>query len=287
MTHHFHVDASAQALIDFFEKSAGRGPHNDKPCLQLTDSGVTASYRELKLTTAFQPLLDAQTLNPVAFEALLRARDKDGHSLSPEHVFRLPSNADGISFLDRLCRVMHAANFAAQAQPGELLYLNIHGKHLTNIEGGHGQTFETLLGYCGLSPSGVVLEILESDIADENKLIEAVKSYQAGGYRIAIDDFGCKYSNFDRLWKMAPDIVKLDRSLITQSFSNSRAQTIMPKLVELLHDLGAKVVCEGIETEDQHRFAVDAGSDLVQGFLYARPEQLLHHGRQGANCRLG
>jgi EAL domain-containing protein (putative c-di-GMP-specific phosphodiesterase class I) len=267
--------SSLRALVDYFSHSTGRSLLNDGSSLQLDNDGVSANFGEVRLTSAFQPILNAHTLDVVAFEALLRAHTEDGQMLSPEHVFRLPPHADGLSFLDRLCRTMHAANFSTQAQARELLYINIHGRHLTNISEGHGQTFTALLEYCDLSPSRVVLEILESDIADEQKLTEAVASYQACGYRIAIDDFGCRHSNFDRLWKMSPEIVKLDRSLITQSFSNSRARIILPKLVELLHDLGAKVVCEGVETEDQHRLAVDVGSDLVQGYLYARPDSTL------------
>lgn len=103
-------------------------------------------------------------------------------------------------------------------------------------------------------------------------------AYQACGYRIAIDDFGCRHSNFDRLWKVPPDIVKLDRALILQSANNPRARTILPKLIDILHDLGALVVCEGIETADQHALVVDAGTDLVQGFLYARPHPVLRSG---------
>jgi EAL domain-containing protein (putative c-di-GMP-specific phosphodiesterase class I) len=64
----------------------------------------------------------------------------------------------------------------------------------------------------------------------------------------------------------------LDRSLIVQSMINPRAKVIFPKLVEIIHDLGAQTVCEGIETSEQHRLALSSGVDLVQGFFYARPQ---------------
>jgi EAL domain-containing protein (putative c-di-GMP-specific phosphodiesterase class I) len=263
-------------LADFFQRAAGR-PSDVQQCLLFSDGGVSGRFGKLNLASAFQPLLDARSLQQVGFEALLRARSDDGRTVSPEQVFKLPTDSDGIVFLDRLCRTLHAANFAAQAWPGDMLYLNVYGGHLLNVERGiHGQAFESLLGYCGLSPAQVVLEILESEIADDVKLVEAIEAYQSRGYRIAIDDFGCKHSNFDRLWKLSPDIVKLDRSLIVQSSDNSRARKILPKLVSILQDLGTKVVCEGIELSEQHQLAVDAGVDFVQGFLYARPHPLLH-----------
>lgn len=265
-------------LIEYFQSSAGRNLPA-QPCLRFAPPGVIGLYEGLHLHSAFQPLLEAATLRPLAHEALLRARLDDGAEVSPAKAFSLPRDADGIVFLDRLCRTVHAFNFAAQAGDGDVLYLNVDGRHLLNVEGGsHGRTFETLLGHCGLAPEQIVLEILESDITDEGRLIEAVAAYQARGYRIAIDDFGCSHSNFDRLWKLSPDIVKLDRGLILQSANNPRARTILPKLIDILHDLGAQVVCEGIETPEQHELVAEAGTDMVQGFLYARPHPNLRSG---------
>lgn len=274
---HLAPAASPDHLLAFFAQSRGR-PGDLQQCLHFDDGGVCGRYGGLSLHSAFQPLLDAASLRPAAHEALLRARTMaEGHPVSPAQAFGLPRRPEGIVFLDRLVRTVHAFNFAAQAEAGDVLYLNVHGRHLLSVEGGtHGRTFETLLAHCGLAPEQIVLEILESDIADEERLIAAVAAYQARGYRIAIDDFGCSHSNFDRLWKLSPDIVKLDRGLIVQSATNPRARTILPKLIDILHDLGASVVCEGIETPDQHALVLDSGTDLVQGFLYARPQPSLH-----------
>lgn len=266
---HNRPNPSPQALASYFQDRAGQS------CLHFAGPGVTGLFGAMRLHSAFQPLLDAATLRPVAHEALLRARLADGSAVSPPQAFAVPKTAEEIVFMDRLCRTVHAYNFAAQAGDDDVLYLNVDGRHLLNVGGGHGRTFETLLSHCGLAPERIVLEILESDIADEQRLIDAVAAYQACGYRIAIDDFGCRHSNFDRLWKLTPDIVKLDRALILQSATNPRARTILPKLIDILHDLGALVVCEGIETADQHALVVDAGTDLVQGFLYAHPHPVL------------
>ncbi len=273
---------SPDRLLDYFQHSRGNPSAYDR-CLHFENRGVSGRYGQLHLHSAFQPLLDAATLHPRAYEALLRARMADGRDVSPAQAFGLPKHPDGIVFLDRLVRTVHAFNFAVQADGGDVLYLNVHGRHLLNVEGGtHGRAFETLLAHCGLAPEQVVLEILESDIADEARLIEAVAAYQARGYRIAIDDFGCSHSNFDRLWKLSPDIVKLDRGLLVQSTINPRARSILPKLIEIMHDLGALVVCEGIETPAQHAMAVDAGTDMVQGFLYAHPQARLQAGNDAA-----
>lgn len=244
--------------------------------LAIDDAGAVGHFDELRLHSAFQPLLRAATMRPVAYEALLRARESSGEAISPALAFAYPATSDDIVYFDRLCRMVHVVNFVRQAAPRECLFLNVDGRQLMTVDGGtHGSAFETLLTYCGLKPAQVVLEIVESRIDDLDRLVEAVSDYQSRGYRVAIDDFGCQDSNFDRLWLLSPDYVKLDRNLIAQSMINPRAKLILPKLVEIIHDLGAQVVGEGIETEDQHAMAVDSAVDLLQGFFYARPHPSL------------
>lgn len=103
-----------------------------------------------------------------------------------------------------------------------------------------------------------------------------MQGWRNRGFQIALDDFGCQNSNFDRLWQLTPDIVKLDKQLVHQAQSNQRAAIILPKLIEMIHDLGALVVCEGIETQAQHQRCTNAGADLLQGYSYARPAAHLH-----------
>lgn len=249
-----------------------------EPNLKFDDRGAFGSYRGLRLYSVFQALFATTDGRPVAHEALLRVIDREGKSLTPAQAFAVPKGQQEIVYFDRLCRMVHAVNFVNQARDDTPLFLNVSGQHLLSVgEGGHGQTFEKLLSHCGLKPSQIVLEVLESRVDDLKHLQRAVEAYQRRGYRVAIDDFGCQHSNFDRLWLLSPDIVKLDRSLIVEAGTNPRARRILPKLIEIIHDLGAQAVCEGIETGDQHALARDAGADLVQGFLYARPGTTLIH----------
>lgn len=253
----------------------GPSPVNSAPAirrLEVEGGRAVGHYDGLRLRSVFQTLFRTNTLRPVAWEALLRADGADGQAVPPEQAFQIPRTADEIVYFDRLCRTIHALNFVSLARPDDLLFLNVGGGHLLSVvSGNHGDIFETLLRHCGLEPRQVVLEIIESRIENLGWLVEAVAAYQRRGYRVAIDDFGCQHSNFDRLWQLSPDIVKLDRSLLVQSEINPRARLILPKLVEIMHDLGAQVVCEGIETPSQHALAARIGVDLVQGFYYARP----------------
>ena len=251
--------------------------HTTTPIQNLffDDYGAHGYFADMRLHSAFQPLFAADGLKVAAHEALLRASDGNGHSISPLDAFAVPKTSDEIVYFDRLVRVLHALNFVHQSDGKADLFVNISGRHLLSVSGGHGQTFEALLRYCGLRTSQIVLEILESHVDNLRHLQNAITAYRQRGYRVAIDDFGCENSNFDRLWQLTPDIVKLDRSLIVEATQNARARRILPKIVEIIHDLDAQVVCEGIETLQQHQLALDAGVDLVQGYFYAKPSPIL------------
>lgn len=263
---HFQM-AQAQPALDRAQALA----------LRAQPDGVRGYFAGLELHSHYQPLLHATSLDVFAHEALLRPRRPDDTGfLSPYVAFNRAQSAQAAIYLDRLCRVVHAMNFVRQAPGPHHLFLNVSAQLLQSMAHNHGETFESLLAVCGLTPQQVVLEVLEASVADLALLQTAVHSWRQRGFRIAIDDFGCQHSNFDRLWQLTPDIVKLDRQLVHQAETNRRAAIILPKLIDMIHDLGASVVCEGIETAAQHRICVYAGADLLQGYFYARPAAQLH-----------
>lgn len=196
----------------------------DGLALSAGADGVSGHFARLRLHSHFQPLLDAVTLQPLAHEALLRPLDPDsGAYLPPSAAFACARTPQEAVYLDRLCRVVHALNFVRQ-QPGrQLLFLNVSGRHLAAVAQEHGAAFERLLALCGLQPQQVVLEILEASVDQLELLQTALQAYRKRGFRIAMDDFGCQHSNFDRLWQLTPDLVKLDRHLIQQAEVNPRA----------------------------------------------------------------
>lgn len=271
------------ALLSYF--NTVQNADLDHSFLRLSEGEVVGQFLGLELKSVFQPLFSVSSDQDVAHEALLRVTDREGRQLQPCEAFSLPASPDQMVFLDRLCRVVHAGNFVRQSIPGDL-FLNIEGRHLLAASN-HGQTFESLLKVCGLTPERIVLEILEARIDDLERLQEAVAGYRSRGYRVAIDDFGCQHSNFDRLWLLNPDIVKLDRSLMVQAEVNPRVRRVLPKLVEIIHELGALAVCEGIENQLQNDLALDAGADLLQGYFYARPAAQVWREAAGGQVKCG
>lgn len=238
--------------------------------LEVTGDEIGARFIDLQLRSVFQPIVDHQSGKPLGYEALLRASDSRGESVSPPAAFRRAEALERLVRFDRLTRTLHTLNFLNMSADGALLFLNVHPDLLVAVHG-HGRVFEQVLHQHDVSTRQVVIEINESAVGEERLLKEAVANYRDRGYRIAIDDFGKEHSNLERLWTLLPEYVKLDASIIHTAESNDRLQRILPKLVEIIRDLGAEVVIEGIETQAHLDLARHAGVHLMQGYLLGRP----------------
>ena len=115
-----------------------------------------------------------------------------------------------------------------------------------------------------------MVEIIEDHCTNNAKLVETCNYYKSMGCLIAIDDFGAGHSNFERIWNLRPDIVKLDRSILLRSIKSNHTQKMLTSIVQILHQAGCLVVIEGVETEEQALIAIDSNADFVQGFYFSR-----------------
>lgn len=233
-----------------------------------------ANYKGMRLSSAFQPIFSLSHCRVVGYEGLIRAFDEHQQALPVWRIFEQAITEAEIVELDRLSRALHMHNFMQQGQAGQWLFLNINPQVIVN--GRHyGQFFQDLLEHYGVSPSMVVVEIIEGAIEDESQLSESVQFYKNLGCLVAIDDFGAGHSNFERIWRLSPDIVKLDRSMITQAASTAVARRVLPGVVSLIHEAGSLVLIEGVETEQEAIIAMDTDVDLVQGYYFGRPAPYL------------
>lgn len=249
------------------------------PMLDQQGDTWTASFRGLKLRTALQPIYSISHKRTVGYEALIRAFDNDNSAVLPLHLFELPDSEAENLLLDRLCRYLHIRNYSGIKDQLNWLFLNVSPRVVTS--GSQSDSFfGALLEKTGLPPHRIVMEIVEQPTDDAERLKDTVAYYRKLGCLIAIDDFGAGHSNFERIWNLSPDIVKLDRTLLTRATEDQRARQILNGMVSLLHQSGCLVLLEGVETRDQAMIAIDAGVDFVQGFYFRRPclemEELAH-----------
>ncbi|MGN1152981.1 MAG: putative bifunctional diguanylate cyclase/phosphodiesterase, partial [Candidatus Gastranaerophilaceae bacterium] len=123
-----------------------------------------------------------------------------------------------------------------------------------------------------ISPSLLELELTETaSFEDFDKFLEIVNALKKEGFRIAMDDFGSGYSSLNMLRQIPCDILKLDKGFINDSTTDERGKIVVKHILSMAKNLSLKTVSEGIETVAQAQFLTDAGCDIAQGFLYAKP----------------
>ncbi len=238
--------------------------------LETQNGEVVSKFIGLQLRSAFQPIFYADRPGKIlGYEALLRP-SIGSEPVSPLFAFGFADNQGKLVKFDRVARTQHTLNYLNLPPERGLLFLNVHPKLLVSVNA-HGKVFERILHAHSVPTQQVVIEILESAVEIDRQLSEAIENYRDRGYRIAIDDFGSKHSNLDRLWEVSPDYVKLDLSIIRQAEANPKVRCALPKLVELVAELGAQSVAEGIENDVQYQIALDAGVPLLQGYFLGRP----------------
>ncbi|MBF0131747.1 MAG: EAL domain-containing protein [Magnetococcales bacterium] len=225
----------------------------------------------LRLDGALQPIYCLSHKRPIGFEGLIRPKDTLGQPISPGELFGRATNPEQRVHLDRICRAVHIHNFVELGLDEGWLFLNLNPNLFWTYKRDLRAFTMDLLDHFNLDPHRVVLEILEKSIPDEGLMGALVDHYHEKGCLVAIDDFGSGHANFDRIWRFRPDIVKLDQSIITNAMHNPQARRMVPGLVSLIHQAGALVLIEGIETHDQAMIALDAEADFVQGFYFGRP----------------
>lgn len=118
----------------------------------------------------------------------------------------------------------------------------------------------------------IKIEFTESAIAENlDEVMGFADQMTEKGIRLGLDDFGMGYSNLDSVIKIPFDTIKLDKSLIWSATKNRKSAVMVKNMTRTFHELGMKVLAEGVETEEQNRFVVECEMDSIQGFLYAKP----------------
>lgn len=258
MENFLHPNPATQHLVELDEFI-----HEKEDC-------YTGFYQGKKLHSAFQPIFSLAHKRVIGYEALVRVKNENDEPISPSTLFNSDVDIDSLTHLDRLCRYLHIKNFSFLNDSINWLFLNVSPQIITHGKS-FGSFFNDLLEVTGVPPHQIVIEIVEYPIAHQEHLVKTIEYYKDMGCLIAIDDFGAGDSNFERIWSLNPEIVKLDRSMIVNAAEQPKIRRLLPEIVSLLHQAGSLILIEGVETEEQAMIAMECDVDFVQGFYFAKP----------------
>lgn len=237
------------------------------PELLADELGIAyGRFGDLVLKSSFQPLyrVEADRLQPFGVEALVTGM-REGDAVRADDILGLVAGEKRAA-LERLCRTLHLRNHHAMGLPSMQLFFNADpGFSAADVEHLAGLLWEE-----GIAPDLVTCEITEQ-AGDDGRLRALAASLRSIGVRLAVDDFGAGHSTAARVRTLRPDIVKVDAKWFRSVVARPDALRLLPSLFARLSDLGSAILVEGIEAPRQLQAALEAGADLFQGFLLARP----------------
>jgi EAL domain-containing protein (putative c-di-GMP-specific phosphodiesterase class I) len=246
--------------------------------IESDGDAAVAWHAGLRYSSHYQPIYSLSHGRVVGHEALLRAHDAEGRPVPPPRVFDVGGSFPELLVRDRLARLLHVSNHQRVAPDDLWLFVNVHPQvfaHGFGAPGGTDGFLQRQFEHFKLAPHRVVIEVIEDPIGEGPEFDTAVQRARAAGCLIAIDDFGAGHSNFDRVWRLQPEIVKLDRGLVVRAATDPAVRRIAVQMVSLLHECGALVLMEGVETPAEALVALEADADMVQGYLFGRPQAQL------------
>ncbi|RUR41351.1 putative bifunctional diguanylate cyclase/phosphodiesterase [Vreelandella populi] len=246
----------------------------DNPQLALVSDLRAALISGDQLELHFQTQHHPGTGALLGMEALLRWRHPQDGMISPADFIPLAERHGLMSELgswviEKACA--QQAHWQHSGMPKLTLWINISALQL--FQGDLESQLNTCLKRYQLKPSQIGLELTESVLIDERAgdMGPRLKALREQGYAIAIDDFGTGYSSLGYLKRLPVDKIKLDRAFIRELPDSQADAAIVKAVLEMAKGMGLDVVAEGVETQEQCLFLVDAGCTIVQGFYFARP----------------
>lgn len=246
-----------------------------------------------ELQVYYQPVIALQTGRLSGFEALIRWQ-RPNFGLVPPAQFIPVAEETGLIvpigswMLQAACTQMHDWHVRFPSEPALTIAVNFSAKQFTQPE--LVTQVEQVLRESGLDPRSLHIEFTESvAMQDPERTALALNKLKALGVGSSIDDFGTGYSSLAYLNRLSLDILKLDRSFVSEMENNNESRKIARAIISLAHNLGLDVVAEGIETGEQASEVRSLGCKYAQGYFFSKPinnasvEALLRSGVRGAD----
>ncbi|WP_344816785.1 putative bifunctional diguanylate cyclase/phosphodiesterase [Marinobacter xestospongiae] len=241
------------------------------------DKDLNKALAQDEFELHLQPQLDLTSGRVNSAEALIRWRHPDRGMIPPFEFIPLAEENGRITDIGRWV-VDAACRQLAQWRNGPLSHLriaiNLSGRELD--EDDLVDTIQRALSHHEVPASRLEVELTEEIFIQniEHNRNQLVRLHELGVH-LAIDDFGVGYSSLAYLRDFPVDLLKIDRSFITNVTERRDDATITRAVINLAHNLGVRVVAEGVETDAQLQFLRDNHCDLAQGYLISRPIQPL------------
>lgn len=234
---------------------------------------IVSALMENRIETYIQPIYNMAEGCFTSGECLCRLKKRNGDMLSPGEFIPIAERTGLITEIEtamfrNMCKCLSDDKIKAS-----------HIKYLeANLSIKKGEQKELLSEYkdiiseFGVTSDKVNLEITETDIVEEKmSILDNMHAMRSMGFSFSLDDFGTGESNLGYIIDMPVSVIKFDREITQKAMHNERAFTIVANVMNMAHELGIKVVVEGVETQDDFNMCKKLQADYIQGYFFSKP----------------
>lgn len=240
----------------------------------LLESRMRTALEKQEFLVYLQPQIDISTGEMTGAEALVRWISEEFGFLPPDEFIPLFERNGFIAQLDfyvleRTCCKMRPA---FDGKLSDQFTMSVNFSRVTLYQDDFFERFTSIVEKYGIEPRRVELEVTESAfIGNQDGILAVLERLKGMGYLVAMDDFGAGYSSLNLLKILPIDVLKIDKEFLQESSKTDRAFRIVRCVIEMARELEIRVVCEGVETEEQVEFLAEINCEIGQGYYFARP----------------
>lgn len=224
----------------------------------------------------FQPIVSVRTKRLYAFEALTRCV-YNNIPIPPDTLFEISKKENLCFELDILTRNKSIEKFHSYYLDNNdlILFLNIESSLINEFDINKDYCCIETINQLNIPYKNFMIEIKEDEIPNTSSLKEFCLYYKDLGFTIALDDFGTGNSTFDRINLIKPHLIKIDKSLFKNIENNLINKEIVKAIATMGHNLGIRVLAEGVEDENAICNAMNSNISLFQGYYFCKPVNCL------------
>jgi diguanylate cyclase (GGDEF)-like protein len=239
------------------------------------ESDLRRALRDQEFVLHYQPIVALPTEEIVGFEALVRWQIPGGALVYPGDFITVAEETGlivplGLWVLREACKTKRAWNqqFGQTHKLG--MSVNISPRQFAQHD--LARDVERVLQETGVDPAMIKLEITESGtMGDPERAVRVLSQLKSFGVQLSVDDFGTGYSSLSYLHKFPIDVLKIDRSFVSDMVDNEDSRQVVKTIMALAKGMAMQVVAEGIECREQALQLTQLGCDFGQGYLFSKP----------------